>query len=402
MKVFDRNQKPHKLAFRLNPWYTERALKGEMGMAKSKEVIEHLFGLAGITMNGDKAYDMQVRNEQLYRRLITDAALGLGESYMDGWWDTPALDQLIARVTAAGLEQKVKGSLKLKLQVLKSKLFNLQKRSRAFQVGEQHYDKGNDLYRAMLDKRMAYTCGYWKKARTLDDAQEAKLDLVCKKIGLQKGMSVLELGCGWGSFAKFAAEKYGAQVTGVTVSKEQVELGNAECKGLPATIELKDYREVSGVYDRVLSIGIMEHVGYKNYRTYMEVVDRCLKDDGIAFIHTIGDNISTTMTNPWTDKYIFPNGMLPSIAQIARAMEGLFVMEDWHNFGPDYDKTLMAWYGNFEKAWPRLKEKYNERFYRMWKFYLLSSAGGFRSRYNQLWQIVMTKTSRDQPDCRIS
>jgi len=371
-------------------------------MAKSKEVAEHLLDLAGITVNGNKAYDMQVHNEQLYRRLISDAALGLGESYMDGWWDTPALDQLSARVTAADLEQKVKGNLKLKLQVLKSKLFNFQKRSRAFQVGEQHYDAGNDLYRAMLDKRMAYTCGYWKKARTLDDAQEAKLDLVCKKIGLQKGMSVLELGCGWGSFAKFAAGKYGAQVTGVTVSKEQVELGNAECKGLPVTIELKDYREVSGVYDRVLSIGILEHVGYKNYRTYMEVADRCLKDDGIAFIHTIGGNVSTTITNPWTDKYIFPNGMLPSIAQIARAMEGLFVMEDLHNFGPDYDKTLMAWYGNFEKAWPRLKEKYNERFYRMWKFYLLSSAGGFRSRYNQLWQIVMTKTGRVQPDCRIS
>ena len=371
-------------------------------MAKSKEVAEHLLDLAGITVNGNKAYDMQVHNEQLYRRLISDAALGLGESYMDGWWDTPALDQLIARVTAADLEQKVKGNLKLKLQVLKSKLFNFQKRSRAFQVGEQHYDAGNDLYRAMLDKRMAYTCGYWKKARTLDDAQEAKLDLVCKKIGLQKGMSVLELGCGWGSFAKFAAGKYGAQVTGVTVSKEQVELGNAECKGLPVTIELKDYREVSGVYDRVLSIGILEHVGYKNYRTYMEVADRCLKDDGIAFIHTIGGNVSTTITNPWTDKYIFPNGMLPSIAQIARAMEGLFVMEDLHNFGPDYDKTLMAWYGNFEKAWPCLKEKYNERFYRMWKFYLLSSAGGFRSRYNQLWQIVMTKTGRVQPDCRIS
>lgn len=371
-------------------------------MAKSKEVAEHLLDLAGITVNGNKAYDMQVHNEQLYRRLISDAALGLGESYMDGWWDTPALDQLIARVTAVDLEQKVKGNLKLKLQVLKSKLFNFQKRGRAFQVGEQHYDAGNDLYRAMLDKRMAYTCGYWKKARTLDDAQEAKLDLVCKKIGLQKGMSVLELGCGWGSFAKFAAGKYGAQVTGVTVSKEQVELGNAECKGLPVTIELKDYREVSGVYDRVLSIGILEHVGYKNYRTYMEVADRCLKDDGIAFVHTIGGNVSTTITNPWTDKYIFPNGMLPSIAQIARAMEGLFVMEDLHNFGPDYDKTLMAWYGNFKKAWPRLKEKYNERFYRMWKFYLLSSAGGFRSRYNQLWQIVMTKTGRVQPDCRIS
>ena len=228
------------------------------------------------------------------------------------------------------------------------------------------------------------------------------MDLVCRKLGLRKGMTVLELGCGWGSFAKYAAEKYGAHVVGLNISKEQIELGKELCKGLPVELRLQDYREAEGKYDRVVSIGILEHVGYKNYRTYMEVVNRCLKDDGIAFIHTIGGNISTTYVNAWTDKYIFPNGMLPSIAQIAKAMEGLFVMEDWHNFGPDYDKTLMAWYENFENAWHELKDKYNERFYRMWRFYLLSSAGGFRSRAQQLWQIVMTKPGREQPDCRIS
>jgi cyclopropane-fatty-acyl-phospholipid synthase len=210
------------------------------------------------------------------------------------------------------------------------------------------------------------------------------------------------LGCGWGSFAKYAAEKFEAQVVGVNVSKQQVELGRELCKGLPVELRLQDYREVEGKYDRVISIGILEHVGYKNYRTYMEVVDRCLKDDGIAFIHTIGSNISTTCTNPWTDKYIFPNGMLPSIAQITKAMEGLFVMEDWHNFGPDYDKTLMAWYLNFENGWDKFKDQYGERFIRMWRFYLLSSAGGFRSRAQQLWQIVMTKPGRKQPRCRIS
>jgi cyclopropane-fatty-acyl-phospholipid synthase len=371
-------------------------------MGKSKEIVKQLLQLAGITVNGAKPHDIHIHDERFYRRVINEGALGLGESYMDGWWDAPALDQLMTRVMAANLEEKVKGSVKLKLHVLKSKLFNFQKRSRAFQVGERHYDAGNDLYRAMLDKRMAYTCGYWRGARTLDEAQEAKLDLVCKKIGLEEGMRVLELGCGWGSFARFAAEKYGVEVTGVTVSKEQVELGNRECAGLPVTIELKDYRDVSGLYDRVISIGILEHVGYKNYRTYMEVVHRCLKNEGIAFIHTIGGNVSATTTNPWTDRYIFPNSMLPSIAQIARAMEGLFVMEDWHNFGPDYDNTLMAWHRRFEEAWPRLKERYGERFHRMWRFYLLSSAGGFRSRTTQLWQLVMTRTGRLQPDCRIS
>ena len=215
-------------------------------------------------------------------------------------------------------------------------------------------------------------------------------------------MKILELGCGWGSFAKYAAEKYGAQVLGVTVSKEQVELGNQLCKGLPVELRLQDYREVNGQYDAVISIGVMEHVGTKNYRTYMEKVNECLIDGGVAFIHTIGGNISKTAVNPWTDKYIFPNGILPSISQLGAAMEGLFVMEDWHNFGPDYDKTLMAWYANFKEAWPELKNNYSERFYRMWEFYLLSSAGGFRSRSQQLWQIVFTRQGDKQPDCRFT
>jgi cyclopropane-fatty-acyl-phospholipid synthase len=278
----------------------------------------------------------------------------------------------------------------------------MQSRSKAFVIGERHYDLGNDLYQAMLDKRLNYTCGYWKEATTLDEAQEAKLELVCKKIGLQPGMRVLELGCGWGSFAKYAAEIHGAEVLGVTVSKEQVALGMELCKGLPVELRLQDYREVEGTYDAVISIGVMEHVGYKNYRTYMEVTDRCLKEDGIAFVHTIGGNKSGTTGEPWTDKYIFPNGMLPSIAQLGAAMEGLFVMEDWHNFGPHYDKTLMAWHANFEAAWPELKAQYDERFYRMWRYYLLSSAGGFRARNNQLWQIVMTRPGSPQPDCRFS
>jgi cyclopropane-fatty-acyl-phospholipid synthase len=254
----------------------------------------------------------------------------------------------------------------------------------------------------MLDKRMNYTCAYWKDASTLDEAQEAKLELICKKINLQPGMTVLELGCGWGSFAKYAAENYGVSVLGVTVSKEQVELGTKLCAGLPVTLKLQDYREVTGLYDRVISIGILEHVGYRNYRTYMNVVHRTLKPEGIAFFHTIGSNTSVTRTNAWTNKYIFPNGMLPSIAQLGRAMEGLFVMEDWHNIGPHYDRTLMSWYANFEAAWPELKNRYDQRFYRMWRFYLLSAAGGFRSRSSQLWQVVMTKPGTEQPNCRFS
>lgn len=369
---------------------------------KAKKIITELLAGAGISVNDKMPWDIQVHNNLLYQRVLSEAALGLGESYMDGWWDCEALDDFINKILKAQLDQKVKGDWKAALFVLKTKLFNRQKNSRASQVGEQHYDLGNDLYRAMLDTRLNYTCAYWNNAKNLDEAQEAKLELVCKKINLKPEMTVLELGCGWGSFAKFAAEKYGAKVVAVNISKEQVQLGRELCKGLPVEIRLQDYREVDGKYDAVISIGILEHVGFKNYRTYMEVVNRCLKDDGIAFIHTIGGNISATCANRWTDKYIFPNGMLPSISQISKAMEGLFVMEDWHNLGPDYDKTLMAWYQNFNDAWPALRDKYGDRFYRMWRYYLLSSAGGFRARHQQLWQIVMTKTGREQPNCRIS
>jgi cyclopropane-fatty-acyl-phospholipid synthase len=369
-------------------------------MLKSEMLMRDLLALADVQINGGRPWDIQVHDPRFHERVLRDSSLGLGEAYVDGWWDCDAIDEMITRILIARLDDKIKQNLQIAFQVLKARFFNRQSSARAYEVGEHHYDLGNDLYCAMLDKRLNYTCGYWKTAQNLDDAQEAKLELVCKKIGIKPGMKILELGCGWGSFAKYAAEKYGASVLGVTVSKEQVALGMELCKGLPVELRLQDYREVEGKFDAVISIGVMEHVGAKNYRTYMQVVDRTMKDDGIAFIHSIGSNISIVTGEPWSDKYIFPNGMLPSIAQFGKAMEGLFVMEDWHNIGPNYDPTLMAWHANFEKAWPGLRDKYGDRFYRMWRYYLLSSAGAFRARHQQLWQIVFTRQGTLQPDCR--
>jgi cyclopropane-fatty-acyl-phospholipid synthase len=371
-----------------------------MASQKSETIIRELLAQADIQVNGQRPWDIQVHDARFYDRVLREIELGLGESYMDGWWDCEKVDEFISRALIARLETQIRGSWKLTWHVLNARMMNLQTRSRAFEVGEKHYDLGNDLYCAMLDKRLNYTCGYWKDGGSLDDAQEAKLDLVCKKIGIEPGMKILELGCGWGSFAKYAAEKYGASILGVTVSKEQVALGMELCKGLPVELRLQDYREVQGTFDAVISIGVMEHVGYKNYRTYMQVVDRTLKKDGVAFVHTIGGNISRAIADAFSHKYIFPNGQLPSIAQLGGAMENIFVMEDWHNIGPNYDKTLMAWHANFSGAWPELKGHYDERFHRMWDYYLLSSAGGFRSRMLQLWQIVMTRQGSSQPDCR--
>lgn len=366
----------------------------------ARRIMQDLLLAAGIAVNGDNPWDITVHRQDFFERALRGGVLALGESYMDGWWDCEALDQLFDRALRTRLDRMLKGNLQLAWHSLTARLFNHQNRSRAHEVGRRHYDIGNDLYRAMLDSRLVYTCGYWRNADNLDDAQAAKMDLVCRKVGLKPGMQVLDLGCGWGSFARFAAERYGAHVTGVTISREQVELGKKLCRDLPVEIRYQDYREVAGTYDRVISIGILEHVGYKNYRTYMKTVDRTLKKDGIGFFHTIGGNRSIPISNPWTTKYIFPNGQVPSITQLGEAMEGLLIMEDWHNFGPDYDRTLMAWYENFEKNWPDLENRYDERFHRMWRFYLLSSAGAFRSRSIQLWQVVMTKPGMPQPDCR--
>jgi len=369
---------------------------------KNEKILRDLFSTAGVTINGSNPYDIQVNNPKFYSRVLAESTLGLGESYMDGWWDCEAIDQLIDKLLRGDLEYAVKGNWKIALHLFRAKYLNLQKISRSFQVGQQHYDISNKLYTAMLDKRMNYTCGYWKDADNLDAAQEAKLDLVCRKIGLEPGMKVLELGCGFGAFAGYAAEKYGVSVTGVTVSKIQVEYGNERYKDLPVELKLMDYRNVEGKYDRVISIGIMEHVGYKNYETYMKVVNKTLKDSGVTFFHTIGRNDSATTVNAWMNKYIFPNGVLPSIEQLAKAMDKYFVIEDFHNFGLDYDKTLMCWYENFEYAWDELKVEFDERFRRMWRYYLLTSAGGFRARQTQLWQFVMTRIGDSQPNCRLS
>lgn len=346
---------------------------------------------AGITINGPADFDMQVHNEKLYQRVLIGGSLALGEAYMEGWWDVKNLDQFFHKILSSNISSKFNFTLPALQTFLKNSLLNLETKSRSFKVGQQHYDIGNDVYEAMLDKRLVYTCGYWPDTQNLNEAQEAKLDLVCRKIGIKPGQSVLDIGCGWGSFLKFAAEKYQAKGTGVTVSKEQVKLGQALCKDLPVELLLQDYRDLQGQFDHIISLGMFEHVGVKNYRTYMQKAHDLLSDDGLFLLHTIGTDVPMKFVDPWVEKYIFPNSILPAPSQITKAAEGLFVIEDWHNFGADYDKTLMAWFHNFDSAWPKLKDKYGETFYRMWKYYLLSFAGSFRARNLQLWQIVLSK-----------
>jgi cyclopropane-fatty-acyl-phospholipid synthase len=355
-----------------------------------KSIIKDIFAMGDIEINGSRPWDITVHDERFYKRVLTEDSLGLGESYVEGWWDAKELDSFFFHLLRIDLS-KYRMSWQRKLTVAKDRILNRQNKKRAFVVGQEHYDRGNDLFSIMLDPLMTYTCGYWKEATSLDEAQENKLDLVCRKIGLKPGQKVLDIGCGWGSFMKYAAENYGVSVVGVTVSEEQVELGRTLCEGLPVEFRLQDYRDVSEQFDHVVSIGMFEHVGPKNYRTFFEKANECLKDDGFLLLHTIGNVHSDRTTDPFTEKYIFPNSVIPSIRQIGDATERLFVMEDWHNFGQDYDPTLMAWNENFEAEWEKLQSKYGDNFYRMWRYFLLSAAGSFRSRKMQLWQIVFTK-----------
>lgn len=361
-----------------------------------REMFQALLDPAGVELNGDRPWDLQVHDDRLYQRVLRGGSLAAGEAYMDGWWDCEALDQLFYRVVRARLDKELAWTWRRLWRVLRAYVLNPQSLSRASEVGEVHYDLGNDLFKQMLDERMVYSCGYWQNADSLEAAQEAKFDLICRKLYLEPGMRVLDIGCGWGSFAEYAAEQYDVEVVGLTISKEQATLARERCNDLPVEIRLQDYREVEETFDRVVSIGMFEHVGQKNYGAYMESVHHCLREDGLSLLQTIGNHESGAVTEPWIEKYIFPNGYIPSMQQIAEAVEELFVVEDWQNFGPDYDRTLMAWADNFEKNWSALADDYSERFYRMWRYYLYQCAGSFRARRNHAWQIVLSPEGLDR------
>jgi cyclopropane-fatty-acyl-phospholipid synthase len=345
--------------------------------------------------DGDaRPWDPRIHDEQFYARVLAQGTLGLGESYMDGQWDVDDLDGMLERLVLIDAEDRVRG-FRAAVDAIRARLVNLQSEARSFEVGKRHYDLGNDLYRAMLGKRLVYSCGYWRDAGDLDAAQEAKLDLVCRKLGLRAGMRVLDIGCGWGEALKFAVERHGVRGVGVTVSKQQADYARELCAGLPIEIRLQDYRDLdAGGFDRIFSLGMFEHVGVRNYATFFEVARRCLADDapdgGLFLLHTIGGNRSVDHTDPWIARYIFPNSMLPSAKQIADAVEGHFVIEDWHNFGADYDRTLQAWRANVERSWDTLPPRYDERFRRMWRFYLCASMASFRARRIQLWQLMLS------------
>lgn len=344
---------------------------------------------ANVLINGPRPWDLQLHDRRLFRRCLLRGTLGLGEAYEEGWWDAPNLEEFFARLVAAKLDESLP-NLPRTLGRWLARLVNGQTLARARRVAEEHYDLDNDLYARMLDPRMVYTCAFWQEARNLPDAQEAKLELVCRKLALQPGMEVLDIGCGWGSFANYAALRHGVRVTGITISSAQAALARERCAGLPVRILLEDYRQATGRYDRIVSLGMFEHVGHKNARHYLEAARRLLAGDGLFLLHTIGRNDQGAGIDPWVTRYIFPNSEIPSLARLSRALDRLFVLEDLHNLGADYAPTLLAWRQNFERHWPEFAARLGERFRRRWYYYLSLFAGVFRARGLQVWQCVLS------------
>ncbi len=357
----------------------------------AKDKITDLLLKSDIQINGNRDWDIKINDNRFYQKVFSQGSLAMGETYMQGWWDSNKLDQTICKI----LRHRQDLQLNLKLPevwlFIKAYLFNLQSKSKASTAISRHYDLGNDLYMQFLDPYLQYSCAYFKNTEDLSIAQELKLDLICRKLNLQQGDKVLDIGCGWGGFAKFAVERYKCEVTGITLSENQYSYAQSFCKDPVIKILKQDYRDLTGSYDKIVSIGMLEHVGYKNYQRFFKKVNEILKPEGVFVLHTIGGNIHKKQIDPWINKYIFPNAVIPSLSQLSTAFENNFVLEDLHHLGPHYDLTLLAWFNNFQANWHQLKDKYDHQFYRMWKYYLLSCSGAFRSRSLQVWQFILTK-----------
>ncbi len=355
-----------------------------------KQMLIKALRRADIHINGTRPWDVVMHNEELFDRIAKQGTLGAGEAYMDGWWDCEELDTMFCKAILGNMEHELAHSLPVLFVNMRQKFFNMQDRHHAEDVAKRHYNMDNRLFAAMLGPTMNYSCGYWSNADNLDDAQRAKMDLICRKLELKPGMSVLDVGCGWGGLARWMTAHWGVQVTGVSVASEQIRYAREhDPKGLVNWV-CEDYRSMTGQYDRVVSVGMFEHVGRKNYGVYMSTILRLLKSDGLFLLHTIGANYQKSGVDPWINKYIFPNGMLPSPMTLTRSFSGQFVLEDWQNFGADYDRTLMAWYRNFEDGISNGGFACDERVRRMYRYYLMSCAGCFRARDIQLWQLVLS------------
>jgi cyclopropane-fatty-acyl-phospholipid synthase len=356
----------------------------------AKKFSHRVLSRAGITVNGCHAWDIQVHDEQFFDCLYRSASEGLGDSYVQGFWDSDDLTETLGRFIAIGGRSALKGPIAHNMQTTESE----QKKS--LEVVDSHYESKNGLYSNMLDPYMQYSCALWDDdTHNLQEAQIKKMRLIGQKLELQPGDHVLDIGCGWGGLPKFLSETFGCRVTGINLAEHHIDYANQRMAHNKVKVIKQDYRDLTEKYDKIYCIGVSEHFGLNNYKQFMQIVHDQLNPGGIFLLHTIGENVTRPKADTWITKNIFPNGYIPSLSLISQCAEGLFITEDVHNFNTSYEKTLLAWDANFQRNWNLIRKLHPELdtrdFYRMWRYYLNFCAGGFRKRCTQLYQIVFTR-----------
>lgn len=357
---------------------------------------------AGIHVNGPASHDIRVHDKRFYWRTLAHGSLGFGEAFMDGWWSCEDLEEMVFRLIRSEVRRRAyrhPGAVALEWL---NRIRNDQNRRRSLRAPRRHYDFDNEMFQAFLGRYMNYSCGYYAGTGDLDEAQILKMDIICRKLDLQPGEHLLDVGGGWGEFALYAAKHYGVHVTSVNISEEQMRFARRRCAGYDVDVVRSDYRDIAGQYDKVAAIAMFPHVGHRNHRTFMQAMYRALKPGGTFLIESTMNTATTTAGDPWIDRYIFPGLLMPSGSQICAAMEGLFVIEDLHNFGPHYVKTLRAWNANFQNAWGRFAARHDERVRRMFEYFFLISAALFRARTMEYWHLVLTRQGDAQPPCRVA
>ncbi len=355
-------------------------------------VISDLLADVGLSINGNQPWDIQIYDEKVYRMILYKGSLGFGVAYMEGLWEAEQLDETFHRLLSADLDRKLKGWARVRLltEAVRHRIFNLQSQERAFTVAHKHYDIGNDVFEAMLDSTMSYSCAYWEHADNLEQAQQHKLDMICRKLALKPGEHLLEIGCGWGGFAQYAAETIGARVTGVTISQAQHDYAVERMKrlGLDDRVEIvmMDYRDIKGQFDAVVSIEMFEAVGESYWGTYFTKLHDVLKKGGKAGLQiiTIADEMFEDYRSraDFIQKYVFPGGMLPSAQKLLEQTQaaGLKAVSSFR-FGGDYAETLKQWGQRFEDAWKEGRIKgFDAHFRKLWLFYLAYCEAGFRTQ----------------------
>jgi len=355
--------------------------------------LDSILSRAGVSINGNQPWDITVIDNRFYGHVLANGSLGLGESYMRQYWSTQDLEELFYRLVSSGMEEvgnRIPGRI---ISRIFSRGLNRQTTHKSKKNAEHHYNLGNSLFFNFLGKYKNYSCGYYKEAETLDEAQLAKLHRLCELLELKKGDRLLDVGGGWGEFAKFAADNYGCHVTSINIAEEQIKHARQYCRDANVDIVKCDYRNMTGSFNKIAVIAMFTHVGHKNYRQFMETMSRILEPGGKMIMETVGGHRSKTRCEPWTDKYIFPGGLIPSLDQIDQSIKGLFLRDSLEEFGDDYVLTLREWHSNFKRAWPKLSEEYSNSMRLMFEYFFLSVAGDFRAKDLLHYHIEFSKVT---------